>query len=227
MRYQVVCIFIFFSSLNFANYTDVEFKKDFLSPYQNETGQKFLIYGAATALTLILTEDAIEKPFQEFMSEEEPLGELAPIGDLMGRMAPNIAYVGYHFYKNNPDSKRRALLMTRVSLFAGGTTFFLKRAFNQKRPDSNDRNSFPSGHTTTAFAFASVIDREHPEYRWWGYGLAGLVGISRVNDNAHYLHDVAMGAAIGMAYGYTLKSDYNISFTPVGDGLNFKYSVLF
>ena len=100
--------------------------------------------------------------------------------------------------------------MFKASLFAGGTTFFLKRLFNEKRPSSSDRLSFPSGHSTTAFAFAGVIAREHKEWKYPAFALAALVGYSRMNDNAHYLHDVTMGATIGLAYAYGLEEESNI-----------------
>jgi membrane-associated phospholipid phosphatase len=69
--------------------------------------------------------------------------------------------------------------------------------------------SFPSGHTTAAFAAASVVTSE--SQRWWAkgvwvvapamYGGATLVGLSRMYNNAHWASDVALGAAIGTFSG--------------------------
>ena len=69
--------------------------------------------------------------------------------------------------------------------------------------------SFPSGHTTAAFAFASAfvseVHRYKPGYTWWVgpifYGGATLVGASRMYNNAHWASDVALGAAIGTFSG--------------------------
>jgi hypothetical protein len=65
-------------------------------------------------------------------------------------------------------------------------------------------DSFPSGHTTTAFALASVVS-EHFENRLWVavplYGLAGLVALARTRADAHFASDVLVGAAIGTASG--------------------------
>jgi membrane-associated phospholipid phosphatase len=69
--------------------------------------------------------------------------------------------------------------------------------------------SFPSGHTTTAFAFASTVTRESqfwwPHAAWYVgtvfYGGATLVGLSRIYNNQHWASDVMAGAAIGTLVG--------------------------
>jgi membrane-associated phospholipid phosphatase len=60
--------------------------------------------------------------------------------------------------------------------------------------------SFPSGHTIAAFSVATVIARRYGSHHWvpWvAYGLAGLVGFSRVTNQAHFPSDVFLGAALG------------------------------
>ena len=67
----------------------------------------------------------------------------------------------------------------------------------------SSRQSFPSGHTTEAFTLASVVaTRSHG----WvvptiAYGLAATVGLSRMNDRAHFASDVLAGAVIGTVVG--------------------------
>ena len=69
--------------------------------------------------------------------------------------------------------------------------------------------SFPSGHTVTAFAFASTVTRESrfwwPHATWYVgtvfYGGASLVGLSRMYNNQHWASDVMAGAAIGTLVG--------------------------
>jgi membrane-associated phospholipid phosphatase len=69
--------------------------------------------------------------------------------------------------------------------------------------------SFPSGHTTAAFAFASTVTRESqfwwPHATWYVgtvfYGGATLIGLSRIYNNMHWASDVMTGAAIGTIVG--------------------------
>jgi len=92
-------------------------------------------------------------------------------------------------------------------------TIPLKMAVGRSRPSANQGaddfhpfnggQSFPSGHTTQAFALASVIS-EHADEPWVAgvsYGLAGLVGLARVEQKAHFMSDVVMGALIGTGVG--------------------------
>lgn len=82
--------------------------------------------------------------------------------------------------------------------------FQLARGFS-----GDDFQSFPSGHTTAAFAFASVLSRETqmwwPNSRWYigtaAYAGATLVGVSRMYNNMHWASDVLGGAAIGTLVG--------------------------
>jgi len=70
---------------------------------------------------------------------------------------------------------------------------------------NDDYRSFPSGHTTLAFAFASIVSSEtvrwRPGSRWIVgpimYGAATLAGVSRMYNNEHWASDIVAGAAIG------------------------------
>jgi membrane-associated phospholipid phosphatase len=60
--------------------------------------------------------------------------------------------------------------------------------------------SFPSGHTIAAFSVATVFARRYNRHRWApyvAYGLAGVIGFSRISLLAHFPSDVFMGAALG------------------------------
>lgn len=60
--------------------------------------------------------------------------------------------------------------------------------------------SFPSGHTIEAFSVATIIARRYRNHRWVpyaAYGLASVVGFSRLSLSVHFLSDVFMGGALG------------------------------
>ena len=78
----------------------------------------------------------------------------------------------------------------------------IKYSVKRLRPDGSRYNSFPSGHTATAFLTASLL---HKEYGWrspWfsigGYTAAAVTGVSRICNNRHWLSDVVAGAAVGI-----------------------------
>jgi membrane-associated phospholipid phosphatase len=64
--------------------------------------------------------------------------------------------------------------------------------------------SFPSGHTIAAFSLATVFARRYPHQRWLpyvAYGVAGLIGFSRLTLLAHFPSDVFFGGALGYSIG--------------------------
>jgi hypothetical protein len=62
--------------------------------------------------------------------------------------------------------------------------------------------SFPSGHEIAAFSVATVFADRYPKYKWVAYGLAVLVGFSRVSLQAHHPSDVFAGAVLGYAIAH-------------------------
>ena len=105
-------------------------------------------------------------------------------------------------------------------LVAGGATYGLKRIFPEERPDHNDRQSFPSGHTATSFAAAATLENRFG----WKVGLpafavASFVGVARVQARKHYWYDVVAGAAIGTGSGFLLTRarNSNVRLTPWAD----------
>lgn len=85
----------------------------------------------------------------------------------------------------------------------------LKYSVKTMRPDGSTRNSFPSGHTATAFMAAAMLDKEFGCVSPWisigGYAVAATVGISRQLNNRHWISDVLAGAGIGILsveFGY-------------------------
>ena len=73
-------------------------------------------------------------------------------------------------------------------------------------------SSFPSGHTTVAFAAATVFAVEYknqPVIPIVAYSIATLVGISRITENKHWASDVLVGAALGYVTGKRVSFNYH------------------
>lgn len=78
----------------------------------------------------------------------------------------------------------------------------LKYTVKRMRPDNSKRNSFPSGHTATAFMSATMLYKEYGELSPWvgigSYGCASLVAVGRMLNNRHWMSDVLFGAGVGI-----------------------------
>ena len=82
----------------------------------------------------------------------------------------------------------------------------IKYTAKEMRPDGSSANSWPSGHTATAFVGATLLHKEYGLTRspWWsvaGYGVATATGVMRVLNNRHWVSDVMSGAGLGILSG--------------------------
>jgi membrane-associated phospholipid phosphatase len=133
-------------------------------------------------------------------------------------VAPASLYV-IGLVRKDSKMERTALLAGEAVADAEIVTTVLKDATKRARPagipaqgnlyDSwfessgsflRGNGSFPSGHTVAAFSVATVIARRYGNHRWVpyaAYGMAALVGFSRLSLSAHFLSDVFMGGALG------------------------------
>ncbi len=82
----------------------------------------------------------------------------------------------------------------------------IKHTAKEMRPDGSTANSWPSGHTATAFVGATLLHKEYgltrsPWYSVAGYGVATATGVMRVLNNRHWISDVLSGAGLGILSG--------------------------
>ena len=104
--------------------------------------------------------------------------------------------------------KAKHSLRDRTVIFATSyaimtaTVMSLKSITKVERPDGSSKNSFPSGHTATAFAGAEMLWQEYKDKSIWygiaGYAVATGTGLFRIYNNRHWLTDVAAGAGNGI-----------------------------
>jgi membrane-associated phospholipid phosphatase len=78
----------------------------------------------------------------------------------------------------------------------------LKYSTKILRPDGTSYNSFPSGHTATAFMNATFLHKEYgykePAYSIAGYTISSFTGAERSLNNRHWVSDILAGAGIGI-----------------------------
>lgn len=132
-------------------------------------------------------------------------------------LVPLLVYL-YQYFKQRKDVKNKAIMLIIIWITKGIISIALKNIFNLPRPmevyESSGRfihvvegleihhwQSFPSGHTFTAFAFACffmLVTRNNALGFLW-LGLAMLVGYSRVYLFQHFPRDVFTGSILGVA----------------------------
>jgi membrane-associated phospholipid phosphatase len=141
----------------------------------------------------------------------------------VGPLAVPVSLYAIGRFRKDSKMQNTALLAAEAVADAEIVTTIWKRATSRTRPSGiatsgnfsdswfegsgaavHRSGSFPSGHTITAFSIATVVARRYGNHRWVpyaAYGMAALVGFSRLTQSAHYLSDVFMGGALGYSIG--------------------------
>ncbi|MDO8812270.1 MAG: phosphatase PAP2 family protein [Gallionella sp.] len=181
--------------------------------------QEWQNLGLAT-LAVVGTAAVVDRPWRDgmrrhsgtstFMRNVERFGAEYSLGVLGGFYLAGAVW-------NNDKATTVAQDGLAASLIASGiVTPALKYATGRSRPRENadiahsrpfsGAASFPSGHTTQAFAVASVISAHYDEtwVTYSSYGVAGLVGLARTYHDAHFASDILAGALIGTLVGQSI-----------------------
>jgi hypothetical protein len=143
-------------------------------------------------------------------------GTVAGDGVIQGGAAAAIYLAGLASGSRRTQELGTALVEAQI--VEGVLTVGLKQAVHRMRPDGG-RHSFPSGHSSAAFATADVLW----QHFGWKAGLpayagAGYIAASRLAERAHFLSDVVFGAAIGVASARSLSfhtSTHSVTAMPV------------
>jgi hypothetical protein len=150
-----------------------------------------------------------------------------------------VALGSYGFIFKNVKMQTTTLLATQAYLTSGTMEGIIKFIAGRQRPNYYDPSrdeaeptfhgpfykpanpeingnhlsaSFPSGHTTVAFAAATVFAMEYKNTPWVpvvSYSAAGLIGASRITENKHWFTDVVAGAALGYLCGRQVVNNYH------------------
>ncbi len=195
--------------------------------------------GTIATIGLRLVKDRfVDQLQQEIVNKNHLRDNWGEFGGDVGYGYLNAAYFLGNLFFGGKDGNKRAEHMLEATMYTLGTTVLLKDQIHETRPGyPDDHLSFPSGHSSVAFAFASVVTANHG-WVWGGitHLMASFIAFSRMDENWHYLHDVVAGMTLGMSYGWGIyfnhkqhSKPYWFGFRPVDDfsGMALTYSYQF
>lgn len=152
-------------------------------------------------------------------NKTEFLNSLMKIDDLYHvEFMGGLTVILYGYANIAKDNKLRnlGLKLFESTIYSGLINMAMKISLGRKRPNISDDNlifnpfsydfnntGFPSGHTTLAFAYSTVMANEINNLVWkiFWYSAATLVGAARIYNNVHWFSDTVMGGAIGYFIG--------------------------
>ncbi|HKP36460.1 MAG TPA: phosphatase PAP2 family protein [Pyrinomonadaceae bacterium] len=190
---------------------------------------KWMVPAGVGTMALITTDRITGDKIAEFNRLEKPSRIVSYGGSTYG-----VAAVAVSFYfigrKKKDDRARETGILSGEALIDSEIVVHALKAITQRaRPQTGRErseffdggNSFPSGHSTQAWAVAAVIANEyhdHPLVQVTAYGVASAVSISRFTGGRHYLSDILVGSALGYGIGkYVYKKHHRVAASSSDD----------
>jgi membrane-associated phospholipid phosphatase len=164
-----------------------------------------LATGAELAILGIAADHSIRRhvPTTGAVDEAMDGGSALGNGGTQGGIALGTYVVGRLLHK--PAAADVGADLIEAQLVSGILTQGLKITIARGRPRGTARQSFPSGHASSTFATAAVLQQR---FGWRigipAYAAAAYVGLSRISEDEHYFSDVIFGAAVGIASARTV-----------------------
>lgn len=150
-------------------------------------------HGALNALD-ISTKKELQEDHPQFAAHVDNYLQYAP--------AAAVYALNFSGVKGKHNLFDASMLYVTSTALTALSTHFVKTGVGRMRPNGGV-NSFPSGHTATAFASAEFLYQEYKEQEpWIGYGgylVAAATGTLRMYNNKHWFSDIVAGAGFGMA----------------------------
>jgi len=198
---------------------------DFVStPFTLQDGHLFWTLGVAGAIGLTYAYDG---DIRDKLSgtHSRSLGKLTDAGELIGNPYLHLGVAalvyGGGLAVGSPKWRETGEMLGEALILADAATLLIKEGTGRGRPVAtarkddfrpfqfrNDYDSFPSMHTASSFALASVLahSSESVPVALVSYSTAAFVGFSRMYQNKHWASDVLLGAAIGELAGRVVTS---------------------
>ena len=155
------------------------------------------------------------------------------IGSFAFQVASGAATYGVAKVVNNQKAADVGRDIVRAQIVSQVMVQTLKFTVQRDRPDGSNSQSFPSGHSSSAFATAAVL---HRHYGWKvgapAYALGSYVALARMSWNRHHATDVVMGAGFGIAAARTVtmtvaNSKFNLGVQPQVGGASVNFTKIY
>jgi membrane-associated phospholipid phosphatase len=198
------------------------------------------IFALATG-AMAFADVSVQKQGLNFRNESATIRKLSHFITNFGGMYEGYtlaAFAAYGFVFKNEKMKTTTYLATQAYITGSAVAMIAKFLSGRQRPDyygsdsvtaratfhgpfgkegkgyngNTFGSSFPSGHTTVAFAAATVFAMEYKDKPWvpiLAYSAASLIGVSRITENKHWATDVLVGAGLGYLSGRQVVNNYH------------------
>ncbi|MCO4794005.1 MAG: phosphatase PAP2 family protein [Bacteriovoracaceae bacterium] len=185
---------LFIGSLNLvaqSEYIEGHLKPTFKDGFDSNG---YLILGTGAVLGLV-AHQYDHKVQRWFNSKKRMSTGLTKFGNSFGTRYVNILVAGTQMIwdRSNGLAHLEGLLGTNLMITA------MKKSIHRTRPNGENEDSFPSGHTSTAFASSGSLSYA---YGWKAaipaYALTTLTLVSRLEDNKHWLSDLVVATSVGI-----------------------------
>lgn len=168
------------------NFTKGLFAKDNLKPF---------IIGSLATLAMIPLDDEVSDHFQ---GKSEELGDAGQIIGYAGVAAVTGGVLLATPFVKGDRYRAFSFTLAQSIIVNNALVFSLKYAVSRTRPNEENNQSFPSGHTSNTVALATVLNHYYGKKIGIPlYIVAGLVGLSRIEKGKHFPSDVVFGATLG------------------------------
>jgi membrane-associated phospholipid phosphatase len=191
-----------------------DFWRGFKSSYWNLPNM--LLLGATMGGSIAIRETGVDDTIRNRTHGSRALGDMSETIQIIGHPATHFAATGVLWLVSDltKDVKEHevAKALTQALAVNGVSTLLLKASTNTRSPNG-DHFAWPSGHTSSAFTAAAVLNEYYGP--WVGipsFALAGLVGYQRIDSRAHDFSDVVFGAMLGYVIGTSVARDDKAHF---------------
>ncbi|MBZ4191504.1 phosphatase PAP2 family protein [Niabella sp. 3A5MI-3] len=181
------------------------------------TGRSYILPAALISYGTVATIVKVNKKEAFTVSPGSAGKETSPflVPENYTALAPAAAVLGLQAFgvKGAHKPGEQALLYALSAGLSSAIVYPLKNNTRVLRPDKSNDHSFPSGHSSLAFASAEFLRREYGQRSVWytvaGYTAATATAVLRVAKDKHWLADVSTGAGIGIASTTTVYWIYD------------------